>query len=349
VEHQPATTVAAAMLRAAELAVAVDAARGPNPRVGAVVLDAAGAVVGEGYHRGAGTPHAEVVALGRAGRQASGGTVVVTLEPCNHHGRTPPCVDALLAAGVAHVVYAQADPNPAAAGGAARLRAAGVIVDVLPSPDAEGINQAWTFAVAHGRPFVTWKVATTLDGRVAALDGSSRWITSALARADVHSRRACVDAIVVGTGTALADDPSLTVRPLDAGSVRQPLRVVMGHRQLPADAAVLDQAAPTWLADEHDPDAVVRELHRRECRHVLLEGGPTLAAAFWRAGLVDEVIAYVAPVLLGAGVPMVGDLGVATLADAPRLHLVSVRQVGDDVCLTLRPVASAGPVTPSEV
>jgi diaminohydroxyphosphoribosylaminopyrimidine deaminase / 5-amino-6-(5-phosphoribosylamino)uracil reductase len=324
----------AAMRRALELA-AQGPLRGGNPRVGCVVLDAAGAVVGTGWHRGAGTAHAEIDALAVAGERARGGTAVVTLEPCNHTGRTPPCTDALLTAGIARVVIASLDPHPLAAGGAARLRAAGLEVGTgLLAAEADELNRIWRFSVTHGRPFVTWKFGATLDGRCAAADGTSRWITGEQARADVHRRRAEADAIMVGTGTALADDPSLTVRDEDGALVGpQPLRVVVGDRDLPADARVLDDAAATLQLREHDPALTLAALHERELRHVWLEGGPRLAAAFVGAGLVDEVLAYVAPALLGAGPALVADLGIATVEDAARLSLRSVERLGDDVLL----------------
>lgn len=315
------------------------AARGPkadaNPRVGCVVTDATGAIVGTGFHRGAGTPHAEVVALAEAGERARGGTAYVTLEPCAHTGRTGPCADALLAAGVAAVVYADADPGAASGGGAQRLREAGVDVGHRPDPRAAELNPYWRHALTRGRPFVTWKFAATLDGRLAAADGTSRWITSTDARADVHRLRAEAGAVVTGTGTVLADDPHLTVRhdgrPID----RQPLRVVVGDRDIPADARIRDDAADTITLARADPRHVLAHLHDREIRHVLLECGPTLGAAFLRAGVVDEVVAYLAPALLGAGAPAVGELGISTIADIIRLDLRDVARLGPDVRLTL--------------
>ena len=221
--------------RALELAVLGPLAD-PNPRVGAVIVDRDGAVVGEGHHRGAGTPHAEVDALARAGERARGGTAYVSLEPCNHTGRTGPCARALLEAGVARVVHAQSDPGALTGGGADTLRAAGVeVVGGVLMDEALALNRAWTFAIVHGRPMVTWKFAATLDGRSAAADGSSAWITGPLARADVHDLRAECDAVLVGTGTVLADDPHLTVRHADGTPRgRQPLRVVMGRRRPPS-------------------------------------------------------------------------------------------------------------------
>ena len=306
-----------------------------NPRVGCVVVDAAGGVVGEGYHHGAGTPHAEVEALRAAGPAARGGTAYVSLEPCDHTGRTGPCSLALLDAGVARVVYALADPNPAASGGGERLRAGGVDAVEIPTPAALAVNSTWVFAQRRHRPFVTWKFAATLDGRSAAADGTSRWITGPEARADVHRLRAGCGAIIVGTGTALADDPRLTVRHPDGSPYeRQPLRVVVGRRRLPLGARLLDDAAPTVQLDL-DPAGVLTDLAGRGVHHAWLEGGPTLAASFLRAGLVDEVVAYVAPALLGSGPPAVDDFGVGTITAIQRWNLNDLARVGDDARLTL--------------
>ena len=314
----------------------------PNPRVGAVIVDADGHVVGRGHHWGAGSPHAEVVALAEAGPAARGGTAVVTLEPCDHTGRTGPCSAALLAAGVTRVVYAQSDPNQQAAGGAARLRSGGVEVEAgLLAEEATALNPAWSLAVTRGRPRVVWKFAATLDGRSAAADGSSQWITGPEARADVHQLRSGAGAILVGTGTALADDPRLTVRHRDGTLLsKQPLRVVMGQRDLPAAARVLDGTAETWHARTRDPTEVLRSLFDRGVRQVWLEGGPTVAAAFLAAGLVDEVVAYLAPTLLGAGRPAVGDLGITTLGDRLQLQLDEVTVLGPDLRVRATPVTS---------
>jgi len=317
------------------------AARGPvadpNPRVGCVI-ERDGVVVGRGWHAGAGTPHAEVVALTEAGELARGATAYVTLEPCAHQGRTGPCTAALSAAGVSRVVYAQRDPNPVAQGGAAVLRERGVEVHGgLLAAEAQLLNETWAFAVSHGRPWISWKFAMTVDGRSAAADGTSQWISNPESRAEVHELRRRVGAVLVGTGTALADDPQLTARS-EAGDLvgRQPLRVVVGERELPAAARVFDDAAPTVHLRTRDPQVALKDLHARGVRSVLLEGGATLGAAFQRAGLVDELIAYVAPVLLGAGTAAVADLGVRTLSDAPIWTLHDVRRLADDVRLTYR-------------
>jgi diaminohydroxyphosphoribosylaminopyrimidine deaminase/5-amino-6-(5-phosphoribosylamino)uracil reductase len=317
-------------------------AHGPNPRVGAVLLGPDGSTIGEGWHRGAGTPHAEVAALADAaahGHDTRGATAVVTLEPCNHTGRTGPCSVALLEAGVARVVASVKDPNPVAAGGAERLRQGGVEV-LLGVLDDEGrtVLGPWLHAVRHGRPFVTLKLAISLDGRVAAADGTSRWITSDVARRHAHELRSQVDAIVVGTGTALADDPELTARAADGAlHEHQPLRVVVGLRDLPAGARLHGPGGPLVQLRTHEPTEVLDALAGREVRHALVEGGPTLAAAFLRAGLVDEVHAYLAPVLLGAGRVAVGDLGVTTIDEALRLDPVHVQPLGPDVLIVATP------------
>lgn len=340
----------AAMHRALALAETARGRTSPNPAVGAVLLDASGQLLGEGVTAPAGGPHAEIVALRAAGDAARGATAVVTLEPCNHTGRTGPCTEALIAAGVARVLYAVDDPNPEAAGGADRLRAAGVeVVAGVEAHAAEtGALRPWLHAVRTGRPFVTWKFAATLDGRVAAADYTSRWISSAASRADAHRLRAIVDAVVVGSGTVLTDDPQLTVRDGDTLASRQPLRVVLDRRhRVPDDARVLDDAAETAILDTAVPQFGLKALHDRGVRHVLLEGGPTLAGAFVEARCVDEVVAYLAPTLLGAGPAALGDAGIGTLAEALALDVESVSRLGPDVKLVGRP-QWAEPSEPSE-
>ena len=319
-----------AMRRALDLARTPGVPLGPNPRVGCVLLDADGVEIAEGYHRGAGSPHAEVAALAEAGDDARGATAVVTLEPCNHTGRTGPCAEAMVEAGVARVVFAQPDPNPVAAGGEATLREAGIEVAFgLMEREARALNRAWTFGMEHHRPFVTWKFAATLDGRSAAADGTSRWITSRAARVDAHRLRAQCDVLLVGTGTVEADDPELTVRDeYDERLAHQPLRAVMGLRDLDPGRRILDDRAETIRLETHDPGEALDRLHGLDRRHVFLEGGPVLAAAFVRAGLVDEVVAYVAPALLGAGASAVADLGIRTIDDALRLRITETTTVG---------------------
>jgi len=347
-----------AMRRAEALGRDVLGTTSPNPPVGAVALDREGNVVGEGATQPPGGAHAEVSALAAAAGRAH--TLVVTLEPCHHTGRTGPCTTAVLAAGVQRLVVACPEPTELAGGGAAALRDQGVEVEtgVLADEVASGSLEAWLHAQRTGRPFVTWKYAATLDGRAAAADGTSRWITGEQARADVHRLRAEADAVVVGIGTVLVDDPQLTVR--GTGGT-QPLRVVVdSDARTPPTAKVLDDEAPTLIATtvrHDDPRAVVlpadahegvdlaallKELGVRGVVSVLLEGGPTLAGAFVRAGLVDRVVGYVAPVLLGDGPPALGFAGVSTIGDALRLRLDDVAALGEDVRLTLRPQQGRG-------
>lgn len=326
------------MTRALELAL-----RGPawtsNPQVGCVLLAADGTVLAEGYHRGAGTAHAEIDALAQLpDGAAAGATAVVTLEPCDHTGLTGPCSAALLAAGVARVVYAVSDPSPAAAGGGARLAAAGVQVQggVLAHRVEEAIA-AWLTATRLRRPYVTVKWAATLDGRIAAADGSNRWITGPEARRDVHVRRAQASAILAGIGTVLADDPSLTARDGEGALLpHQPAAVVLGRRPLPDDAAVRRHPAGVTRLAGTDLEADLRILWERGFHSVFVEGGPTVATAFARAGLVDEYVAYIAPVLVGGDRLAFGDIGVGTLGDARRLRLVSADMLGADVRILAR-------------
>ncbi|MFO7689793.1 MAG: bifunctional diaminohydroxyphosphoribosylaminopyrimidine deaminase/5-amino-6-(5-phosphoribosylamino)uracil reductase RibD [Cryobacterium sp.] len=350
------------MRRALELAANGPAA-GVNPRVGCVILAADGSTLAEGWHRGAGTPHAEVDALSRlagtteAGRAetgapaaavARGATAVVTLEPCDHTGRTGPCSRALIDAGVARVVYAVADPGDRSAGGAATLRAAGITVQSgLLAAEGEAFLDDWLVTARLRRPLVTLKWAASLDGRAAAADGSSRWITGPAARSDVHRRRSLAHAIVVGTGTVLADDPSLTARG-DAGELLapQPVPVVIGRRRTPADAALRRHPQDALFYDGSDLGAVLTDLLARGIRHVFVEGGPTLASAFVAAGLADEYLVYLAPTLLGGPRLALGDIGVAGIGEQRRLRIVHVEHLGDDLLIVARPRDPA-PTTPT--
>ncbi|MFF2066043.1 bifunctional diaminohydroxyphosphoribosylaminopyrimidine deaminase/5-amino-6-(5-phosphoribosylamino)uracil reductase RibD [Streptomyces sp. NPDC058200] len=350
------------MRRAVVLAARGLGSTRPNPVVGCVILDATGQLVGEGFHQRAGGPHAEIHALRAAGERARGGTAYVTLEPCDHTGRTGPCSQALVDAGVARVSYAVADPTPQATGGAGTLRAAGVTVEQgLLAEEAEAGNVAWLTSVRRGRPHVVWKYAATLDGRIAAADSTSRWITSPEARADVHRLRAEADAVVVGSGTARSDDPHLAVRGIE-GAV-QPLRVVVDTEATAVrpGARILDDAAPTLIAVAEDADAshlpeVVRlpraahgldipallaALHERGVRSVLLEGGPALAGSFVAAGAVDLVVGYLAPVLLGAGPTALADAGITTIAEALRLRMTESVRIGTDLRITAVPLPAA--------
>ena len=299
------------MQRALELAERGRGKVRDHPLVGAVVV-AAGDVVGEGWYEYDAVDHAETVALAQAGERARGATMFVTLEPCAHHGRTPPCADAVAAAGVARVVVGALDPNPKAAGGIERLRAAGVEVDVIDSIDARRQNEAWRTWVALGRPHVTYKAAITLDGRVTV--PGRRWVSGEESRRLVHELRATVDAVAVGMGTVRADDPRLDAR--DVGATRQPRRLAFGHGETTLEL----RSGP--LEDE------LHALAAEGVQSLLLEGGPTLATAFLAAGLVDKLMLFVAPVVAGEGPRFVGDL-----PEALQLSGMTARRVGEDVLL----------------
>lgn len=322
--------------------------RGANPLVGAVILAPSGKVLATGFHRGAGTAHAEADALASAaaaGADVRGATMVVTLEPCNHTGRTGPCSQAILRAGIARVVYAAADTNDDAAGGAAALAAGGVAVEGgLLADESRELNHRWAAAVATNRPFVTLKTAQTLDGRTAASDGTSQWITSPEARADAQQLRLRADAILAGTGTIQADDPQLTARyPDGSAAEQQPLRVVMGHTPLPAGARVRGADGRFLQLPTHDPAVVLADLYDRGVRHLMVEGGGTVAGAFLRAGLADELLAYTAPALLGAGTPAFAGLAIPTMAQIQRWRWDpagggAAVPVGPDLRLHLEPL-----------
>ena len=343
IEGAPAAAALEAAMRAAIDVAASTPRTLPNPRVGCVILAPDGTTVGTGAHHGAGLPHAEIEALAQAGDEARGATAVVTLEPCNHTGRTGPCTEALISAGVARVVFAQPDPTRDAGGGATVLMSAGIDVQGgYLADDAAALNVEWTFAVQTGRPFVTWKYAATMDGLSAAPDGSSKWITSDQARRDVQLFRAEADAIMAGTGAVLADDPRLTVRDEDDLPLpyeRQPLRVVVGETRIPSYYRVFDRSAPTLLIQSRNPDAVVQKLVEAGVRHVWLEGGPRLAGAFWNAGYVDRVIGYIAPAMLGSGrAALEGEA--ATLADMRPIDITDLRRIGPDIRIIGTPGAA---------
>jgi diaminohydroxyphosphoribosylaminopyrimidine deaminase/5-amino-6-(5-phosphoribosylamino)uracil reductase len=303
----------------------------PNPIVGAVIVAADGSVIAEGFHDRHKSPdHAEVVALKIAGDLAQGATMYVTLEPCNHTGTTGPCTQAIIDAGIKSVVYAVTDPNTVAAGGAALLKVAGIeVVAGVGVEEATYSNRAWLTKIIKGRPFITWKVAATLDGKVAAMDGTSKWITNEESRADVQKVRRSVDAIMVGTQTVIADDPHLIPRDGNTGS--NPLRIVCGTQELPKGAQVFDGAAPTKVIASKDLKVVAAELLATGVNHILLESGPTLATALLRAGMLDELMLYQGASVLGAGKSFVADLGIATVDNAMSMQRISTETFGDDV------------------
>ncbi len=288
----------------------------PNPVVGAVVV-ADGEVVGEGWHERKGGPHAEVVALAAAGERARGATLYVTMEPCSHHGSTPPCTEAVLRAGIAKVVAGSLDPNPEAAGGLELLRGHGVEVEHADSFEARAQNEAWRTWVAAGRPFVTYKVAATLDGRVTV--PGARWVSGPESRTLVHELRAASGAVAVGMGTVRADDPQLTARGVAAPA--QPRRLAFGRGPLP-DGSQLELRSGA-LEDE------LSLLASEGVQSLLLEGGPTLATAFLERDLVDKVLLFVAPAIAGEGPRFLGPL-----SRSIRLHRLDARRVGEDVLLT---------------
>ena len=327
-----------AMRRAFELALG--GPRGENPQVGAVLLSATGEVLAEGWHRGAGTAHAEVDALSKLPDGAArGATAVVTLEPCNHTGRTGPCAVALIEAGVARVVYAVADPGDASSGGGERLRAAGVdVVGGVLEEDGIRLLESWLTVQRLHRPHVTVKWAQSLDGRAAASDGTSKWITGPDARADVHLRRTDADAIIAGTGTVLADDPALTARRPDGTLYEhQPRPVVLGTRAVPQEAALRQHPRPFMQDEGEDLPDLLDRLRQLGAHRVFVEGGPTIASAFLRAGLVDEVLVYLAPTLLGGDRLAVGDLGIPTISAQRRLDVRAIERLGDDLLVVATP------------
>ncbi len=339
----------------------------PNPTVGCVVVQG-GIVVGRGWTQAGGRPHAETEALKRAGAAARGATAYVSLEPCSHHGKTPPCADALIAAGVARVVIATGDPDPRVSGnGIAKLRAVGIAVESgLLADDADALNAGFFLRVREGRPLVTLKIATTLDGRIATHRGESRWITGEAARARAHAMRAAHDAVLVGSGTAIADDPMLDVRLAGYEDAKRVRVIVDGRLRVPLTSKLVQtaRAIPTWFFVRDDADAarakvladcgvelvrlapdaasghlapadIAKALGARGLTRVLLEGGSHLAGAFLRAGLVDRLVRFGSGLVIGGdGVPALSPFGVDRLADAPRFSRIELAECGDDVLET---------------
>ena len=322
-----------AMRRALQLALN-GPAFGVNPQVGAVILDEALNIVAEGWHEGAGTPHAEVMALAQLPSPLPAGyTAVVTLEPCNHTGRTGPCAQALIAAGISRVVYASADPGIESGAGASTLRDAGVeVIGGVLEAEADDQARVWLVSTQNQRPFVTLKWAQSIDGRAAAADGTSKWISGPESRAHAHLLRSQIDAILVGTGTVLADNPSLTARKVDGTLYEhQPLRVIVGNSMMPADARVFNDEAETIRIRNHDITVLLAELYARGVKHLMVEGGPTVASAFVKANLVDEFVTYLAPQLIGGSGLAVRDLGVESMGQAVQLNFLETRALGADL------------------
>ena len=300
----------------------------PNPNVSAAIYGADGSLISDGFHnRKVSVDHAEVIALKKAGSAARGATMVVSLEPCAHTGTTPPCVQAIIDAGIAKVIYAVGDPNPNAAGGAKKLHDAGVAVEHRESQELSYVQRAWLHKERTGHPLMIWKVATTLDSKVAASDGTSQWITGPESREDVQLLRAQSDAILIGTNTVLVDNPHLIPR----GHTARPVRIISGEQEVPATNKVFDNEARTICVKSKSIPELMKVLSDEGFNQVLVEAGPTLGSALMASGNIDELIIYQAPKMLGAGKEFVSHLGISTLADHLELELLSVKAFGSDI------------------
>ena len=325
-----ALSAEAAMARAIDVARLGLGKTFPNPIVGAVITSASGEFISEGFHQGA--DHAEVIAIKAASNIPAGAIIYVTLEPCNHQGKTPPCTDAIIEAGIKKVVYAVSDPNPIASGGADTLRAAGIAATAdLMASEAAFDNRAWLTKIEMQRPRITWKIASTMDGRVAAADGSSKWITGEPARRDVALLRSQVDAILTSTATVKADNPLLTSK----GVGRNPIRIVMGNSEISPESQILNSEAETIVIKSHDPQELINFASKRGFNHILIESGPTFGTALLSAGLIDEVILYQAPTFFGSGTPSISELGVTTISDRLDFEIADVEVIGADLKITL--------------
>ena len=343
--RHPVSAIEHAMDRAAELGRAAKGTTSPNPPVGAVIIDADGRIVGQGHTQPAGGPHAEVMAVCDAGDATAGATAVVTLEPCAHTGRTGPCTDVLLSAGISTVVYAVPDPNPIAHGGHEVLADAGLtVIGGFRADEVRlGALRSWLHRVDTGRAMVTLKVAATLDGRVAAPDGTSQWITSAEARNYVHRDRATRDALIVGTGTVIADNPRLTARKPDGTLyAHQPDHVIVGSRSIAKEAKIFAHARSQRF-DTHNLSHVIQELTQQGYVDLLIEGGPTLASAALEQGVVDHIHWYVAPSILGSGLPAIHIPHVSTLTDRRDFTIERITQLGPDLLIDTHRQAKASP------
>ena len=320
----------------AAMARAIDCARlglgttYPNPIVGAVITSATGEIVSEGFHQGG--DHAEVIAINTAKEIPAGAILYVSLEPCSHHGKTPPCVDAIINSGIKKVVYAVNDPNPAAAGGADRLRAAGIEVESgIGEVQARLENRAWLTKMELGRPRITWKIASTMDGKVAASDGSSKWITGELARTDVAHMRSQFDAIITSTATVIADDPLMTSK----GFGKNPVRIVMGRTEINTGAQIMDSSAETIFIKSQNFKDLIALANERGFNQVLIESGPTFGTALLREDLIDEIVLFQAPTLFGSGKPAIGDLGITHISGRLDFEISDVEMIGSDLKITL--------------
>lgn len=345
-DSHPALLLQRAMLRANKLATRGLGLTTPNPIVGAVILDAGGSEVASGFHRGG--DHAEVIAINEALSKGfndfANATLVVTLEPCNHHGKTPPCVEAIIKVGFGHVVFAVNDPNPIAEGGAKALTAAGIsVISGVENDYVAYCNRAWLKKIKTGNPWVITKVATTLDGKVAAPDSTSQWITSAESRSDVAQIRNQVDAIVTTTATVLSDNPDLTPRFSGANpSEREvnPIRIVIGEREIPADAKIRNDRAETRFIHSRSFSEVIKMAKAEGWNQVLVEAGSQFNSNLITSGHVDEILLYQAPSLLGQGKAFYENIAVATLTDRLDFTFGEIKRVGNDLRIQLLSQAS---------
>lgn len=300
----------------------------PNPNVSAAIYSEQDSLIASGFHNRKVSPdHAEIIALKSAADSARGATLVVSLEPCAHTGSTPPCTQAIIDAGIAKVIYAVNDPNPVAAGGAEVLRAAGIEVEYSSSAHLEFLQRAWLHKIKSSRPLMIWKIATTLDGKVAASDGTSQWITSSHAREDVQLLRAQSDAILIGTNTAIVDNPNLIPR----GHSARPVRIICGEQEVAPESHVFDEEARTVLVKSKSIPDLMTLLTKEGFNQVLVEAGPTFGSALLASGKIDELMIYQAPKVLGSGKNFVGNLGITTLNDHLELELLSTQQCGSDI------------------
>lgn len=313
----------ALMQRAVDLSLLGRGQTSPNPIVGAVIANSHGEIVSQGSH--AGREHAEVLALRNLSSMSSDLTLFVTLEPCNHHGKTPPCSEAIIESGIKRVVYATKDPNPIAQGGADRLKEAGVSVEFLDHRQAAYANRDWLTKIRLGRPRFVWKVAASLDGAIAASNGSSKWITNHSSRLDVKHERSLADAILTGTGTVLADDPSLL------GEDRNPLRIVMGDREIPSGAKILSGDAETVVIQSRNVEELMRVVNQRDFNRILVEAGPALGTALFQADVIDEILLYQAPTLLASDRRFTQGLKISDISEQIRLSSEEITEFDGDI------------------
>ena len=324
------------MKRAIELSLQGASFTYPNPIVGAVIADSSGQIISEGFHKGA--EHAEVLAIKNAKSIPADATLFVTLEPCNHFGKTPPCTDAIIASGIKNVVFATSDPNPIAAGGANKLIAAGVnVTSGFLANEAAVANRAWLTKIEKGRPRFIWKIASTLDGKVAAHDGSSKWITSSQSRADVAKLRAHSDAILTSSKTVIADNPTLDSK----GVGSNPYRIVMGQSKLDSSSNIFNDLAKSKVIESRDFVELLDFVKSEGFNQVFVESGPNFGSAMLAAELIDEIVIYIAPAILGSGLSSVADLGIKSIDEKLQLSLISQEIIDQDIKITYQVEANA--------